>query len=46
VSGSLEALRDELRAALEVKDEHVVINQLARHVVIKVCPPLLFMILG
>ena len=37
IEGDVERLRDEIREALELKAEHVVINRLTGHIIVKVC---------
>ena len=39
IDGDIKALRDDLRRALGLKEEHIVINHLTRHIIIKVGPP-------
>lgn len=36
IEGDIMALRDDLRQALCLKEEHITINQLTRHIIIKV----------
>lgn len=36
IDGDINALRNDLQRALGLKEEHIVINQLTRHVIIKV----------
>lgn len=36
IEGDIRALRDDLQRALSLKEEHIVINQLTRHIIIKV----------
>ncbi len=36
IDGDLQALRDDLRQALGLQEEHIVVNQLTRHIIIKV----------
>ena len=37
IEGDVEKLRTEILEALGIKEEHVIINQLTRHIIIKVC---------
>lgn len=36
IEGDIEALRDDLQRALGLKEEQIIINQLTRHIIIKV----------
>lgn len=37
IEGDVNALRNDLRAALELDEKEVTINQLTRHIIVKVC---------
>lgn len=39
IDGDIKALKDDLQRALSIKEEHIVINQLTRHIIIKVGLP-------